>query len=59
VNGTLSVLDVLGRVVLTENCTETSKQINTTSLENGVYTVQFVDNTNGTNKLQTRIIIAK
>ncbi len=59
VSGTLRILDVLGRVVITENCSETSKQINTSSLENGVYTVQFIDNADGSNKLQTRIIIAK
>lgn len=59
VDGTLRVLDVLGRVVLTENCNEISRQINTSALENGVYTVQYLDKKDGSNKLQTRIIIAK
>jgi hypothetical protein len=59
VNGTIRILDVLGRIVITENCNETSKQINTAALENGVYTVQFINNADGSNKLQTRIIIAK
>jgi hypothetical protein len=59
VNGTIKVLDMLGRVVISEQCNEVSKQINTSALNNGVYTVQFIDNNNSNNRLQTRIVIAK
>ena len=58
VNGTLHVTDMLGREVLTMPCDKVSSTVNTSSLINGIYTIQFTDAA-GTGKLQTRIVIAK
>jgi len=59
VNGTLRMIDALGRVVLEKECTATSQQLNISSLANGLYTIYFVDSKNPESKLQTRVLIAK
>ena len=59
VNGMLRIIDALGREVLTEHCNAAQYQLNTSKLNNGVYTVQYIDNSNSANRMQARIIIAK
>jgi len=59
INGTLKIIDALGREVNVAKCNSTHQQLNTTSLPNGVYTVVFIEDQNTGKKLQTRIIIAK
>jgi hypothetical protein len=56
VSGDISIVDALGRVVLTQPCISAVQYINTSSLSNGVYTVVYTDNSG---KLQTRLLIAK
>ena len=59
VNGTIRVIDAMGREVMMENCTSAQMQINTTNLANGAYTIQYIDKINPANKLQSRVVIAK
>ena len=59
VSGTLRMTDALGRTVLQQKCDSPHPQINTSRLINGVYTVQFIDDNNTVNRLQTRVIIAQ
>ncbi len=59
VNGTIKIMDALGRVVMEQPCSSAHPQINTTSLSNGVYTVLYIDGASSSNRLQTRMIIAK
>jgi hypothetical protein len=58
VNGTLQVIDAIGRTVLQVPCTNAASTLNTENLINGIYTIQFINATSG-NKLQTRLLIAK
>jgi hypothetical protein len=59
VNGTIRVIDAIGRTVITQPCTEAHPQLNTATLANGVYTVIYIDNSDSANKLQARVVIAK
>lgn len=56
---TIQLIDALGRVVLTQECTSQSCKINTSSLSNGAYTLQFVDGELSGSKLISRFVIAK
>lgn len=57
VNGTIQLVDMTGRVVLSEPCTSNIHTINVSAFVNGVYTVMFkgADNT----RLVSRVVIAK
>lgn len=58
VKGTLQLIDAVGRVVLSQSCTQATQTLNVTEFANGVYTLVYLDeNANG--KLQTRLLIAK
>lgn len=57
VRGTISIVDVMGRVVLATQCTSAHEIINTSSLASGVYTVLFTGDAGG--KMHTRLVIAK
>lgn len=57
VNGTIQVIDALGRTMLQTTCDKAHQQLNIGNLPNGVYTVLFIGSTG--NKLQTRLLIAK
>jgi hypothetical protein len=59
VDGTIRVFDALGRVVIEQKCTDAHLAISTTTLTNGVYTIQYIDGRNTANKLLSRVIIAK
>ena len=59
VDGTITVIDMLGRNVMTGKCTGTHYVLNSGQLTNGVYTIQYNDRTNSSNKLTARIVIAK
>ena len=56
INGTLHIIDALGREVLTQLCNTDHTQVNVSTLSNGVYTLQFTDMAG--NKLQSRIVVA-
>ncbi len=58
VNGTIQLIDALGRVVSMKKCNSANQQINVAGFASGVYTVLFLNEASG-NKLQTRLIIAK
>ncbi len=57
VNGTLNIIDIMGRVVKSAACTATHQELQTADLASGVYTVLFVG-ADG-NKLQARLMIVK
>lgn len=57
VNGTLNIIDIMGRVVKSATCTATHQELQTADLATGVYTVLFVG-ADG-NKLQARLMIVK
>jgi hypothetical protein len=57
VSGTINVIDAVGRVVKTIDCTNSHVEIETSDLQSGIYTLLFV-NQNG-NKLQSRMLITK
>ena len=59
VSGKIQVIDALGRVVLETICSDTHSRINVEPLENGVYTLLFIDDKQPNNKLETRLLIAK
>lgn len=59
VNGMLRVIDALGRTVIEQSCRSNHEVLNTSMLSNGLYTVVFVDENAGSNKLQTRLMITK
>ncbi len=59
VEGTVSIIDALGRTVISQVCNFSKCQINTADLTSGMYIVQFTDNKNATKKLTEHIIIAK
>ena len=56
VNGTIQLIDGLGRVVSETRCNGVHQQLNVGSLANGPYTVVFFSTASG-NKLATRLII--
>lgn len=58
VNGTVKILDAVGRVVVNMPCSSYNTQINTANLTNGVYNVIFVGNDGG-DKMHTRLVINK
>jgi hypothetical protein len=57
INGTLRIIDALGRIVSEMPCNGGHQQLNTSTLTGGVYTILFV-NEQG-NKLQARLLITK
>ena len=59
IDGTIKVIDALGRVVAEQPCNEALSQMNTTALTNGIYTIQYIENGNNAHKLQVRMVIAK
>ncbi|OJW84292.1 MAG: hypothetical protein BGO69_11035 [Bacteroidetes bacterium 46-16] len=59
ISGTVSLVDALGRTVLTQNCNSTTAILNVANLANGMYTVIYSDRANAEAKLQTRLLIAK
>ena len=58
VNGTIQVLDALGRVVTQTNCYSAHQAINVSQLANGVYTIAYINTASG-NRLTTRLLITK
>jgi len=58
VNGTLKLIDALGREVSEKSCTSEKTLFDISNFANGMYTFVYVDN-NGVNKTQTRLIIAR
>jgi hypothetical protein len=58
VNGTIQVLDALGRVVTQTNCYSSHQAINVSQLANGVYTIAYINTASG-NRLTTRLLITK
>lgn len=59
VNGMLRVIDALGRTVIEQSCRSNHEVLNTSALSNGLYTIIFLDENAGSNKLQTRLMITK
>lgn len=59
VNGTLQVIDILGRTVIQKQCSNSAESLNVSKLSNGVYTIVYFDKSTPDNKLQTRLLIAK
>ncbi|PZF74265.1 T9SS type A sorting domain-containing protein [Taibaiella soli] len=59
VNGTIRVIDALGRTVIEQASHSSHQVLNTSLLSSGLYTVVFVDENSGNNKLQTRLLITK
>ena len=57
VKGTIQIIDVMGRVALTADCTSAHQQLSLKGLNTGVYTIQFV-NANGSS-LKSRLLITK
>lgn len=57
VRGTIHIIDIMGRIVKTTTCNETSTRIGTEDLNMGAYTVLFVDAAG--NRLQSKLMIAK
>ncbi len=58
VNGTIHIIDALGRLVAESVCTTEHTAINVSSLMNGVYSVLYVNDASG-NKLTARLLIVK
>jgi len=59
VEGTLQLVDALGRTVLEQQINTAEQTINTSSLANGIYTIVFRDAHAAGTKLQTRLVIAR
>lgn len=57
VNGTLQVIDAVGKIVMVEKWNAASQVLHVGGLQNGMYTLLFTDNKN--QRLQTRIVVAK
>ncbi len=57
VSGTIQVVDMMGRVVLQKECSNSHEELNVSQLSNGVYSVLFIGSEG--NKLQTKLLIAK
>lgn len=58
-DGQLTIIDAMGRTVLTTKCSGARQQIATAQLANGVYTILYTDEAQPFNKLTTRLLIAK
>jgi hypothetical protein len=58
VNGTVKVIDMLGREVLVSKCNQQSTTLTVAALANGLYTVQYID-ANSNNRLNARVVISK
>ncbi len=58
VNGTIRIIDIMGRTVSETKTTTAHQRIDVSALAGGVYTVLFVDHTSGS-KLQSRLLIAR
>ncbi|MBA3827439.1 MAG: T9SS type A sorting domain-containing protein [Taibaiella sp.] len=59
VNGTLQVIDALGKTVLEQSCTTSMQKLNVTSFPNGMYSILFTDSKDANSKLHARLLIAK
>ncbi len=59
VSGTVTIVDVLGRVVTETSVASAHNSINIESLQNGLYTIVFTDSKQPANKLTARLIVAK
>jgi hypothetical protein len=59
VDGTISIIDVLGREMIHSVCNSQHSELNTSSLSNGIYTVRFKSNEGQQHVLTSRIVIAK
>ena len=59
VNGSILIIDALGRTIETLKCNSVHQDIDITKFNTGVYTISFIDNGNTDNKLTTRILIQK
>jgi hypothetical protein len=57
VKGKLQVVDIMGRIVMSQNCATASTVLNVSKLTAGVYTLQFVNDAG--NKLTARLLITK
>jgi hypothetical protein len=57
VNGTIHIIDAIGRIVKTIPCETSHIEMNTNGMSTGIYTVLFV-NEDG-NKLQSRVMVSK
>lgn len=58
-NGTIRLVDMMGRTVLQQRVNTSDVILNTSSVGNGVYTVLFISSDSGDTKLQSRVVIAK
>jgi len=59
VNGTLQMLDALGRVVYSGDCTESDSKLDISDFATGVYTLIYTDKEHPENRLTTRLVITK
>ncbi len=57
VSGTIRVIDMMGREVLTAKCNQQETNLDISALVNGLYTVQYIDAAN--NRLNARVVISK
>lgn len=58
-NGTVRLVDMMGRVVLEQQVNASNVILNTSAVSNGVYTVLYTNADGGDTKLQSRVVIAK
>lgn len=59
VNGTLKLIDEVGRTVLTQPCTSAHQTIDVSRYAAGIYILQYFDNKDANTGTQKRIVIAK
>ncbi len=57
--GSVEIIDALGRSVMKQPYTQSGQGINISSLTNGIYLLQYTDNADPLLKLKTKIIISK
>lgn len=58
-NGTIRLVDMMGRIVLQQEVNTATVVLNTGAVSNGVYTVLYTNADGGDTKLQSRVVIAK
>ncbi|MBW7912359.1 MAG: T9SS type A sorting domain-containing protein [Taibaiella sp.] len=58
-NGTIRLVDMMGRVVLQQEVNSSTVVLNTSALSNGAYTVLYTTADGSNAKLQSRVVIAK
>lgn len=58
-NGTIRLVDMMGRIVLQQEVNTATTVLNTRAISNGVYTVLYTNADGGDTKLQSRVVIAK